>query len=78
MSMPSGMAIDMTDSMVHLLDWFGKQPCSCATVGHITDEIDYSRETVRANLKQLMAGEYAERRHEPTATYRLVEDPRDD
>ena len=75
--MATRMAIDMTDSMVDLLDWFAEQPCSCATVGHIADESSYSRETVRSNLKQLMAGEHAERRHEPTATYRLLEDPRD-
>lgn len=75
--MATRMAIDMTDSMASLLDWFASQPCSCATVGHITDETEYSRETVRANLKQLMAGDYAERRHRPTASYRLIEDPRD-
>lgn len=74
--MAQRMAIDMTDSMTSLLDWFADQPCSCATIGHITDETPYSRETVRANLKQLMAGEYAERRHKSTATYRLIEDPR--
>lgn len=74
--MTTHMAIDVTDSMVNLLDWFDEQPCSCATVGHITDETEYSRETVRSNLKQLMAGNYAERRHKPTATYRLIEDPR--
>lgn len=70
------MAIDMTESMEALLDWFAEQPCSCATVGHITNELDYSRETVRGNLKQLMGGDYAERRYKPTGEYRLVKDPR--
>jgi len=63
--------------MHEMLDWFAEQPCSCATVGHIADEIDRSRETVRQNLKQLMAGEYAEKRYGPTGEYRLIKDPRD-
>lgn len=70
--------IELTQSMVDLLDWFDDQPCSCATVGHIAHEIDWSRETVRNNLKQLMAGDYAERRYKPTGEYRLIEDPRND
>jgi DNA-binding IclR family transcriptional regulator len=64
--------------MTEMLDWFGEQPCSCATVGHIANDIGRSRETVRQNLKQLMAGEYAEKRYEPTGEYRLIEDPRED
>jgi len=71
------MAIQYTESMHALLDWFAAQPCSCATIGHITDEVDYSRETVRSNLKQLTAAEHAEVRHAPTAEYRLIEDPRE-
>jgi hypothetical protein len=42
----------------------------------MADEIDYSRETIRGNLKQLAAAENAELRHAPTATYRLINDPR--
>ncbi|RLM32659.1 hypothetical protein DVK01_20520 [Haloarcula sp. Atlit-120R] len=76
--MATGMTIDETESMVELLDWFAEQPCSCATVGHIADATGWSRETVRGNLKQLMAGGYAERRYKPTGEYRLIEDPRDD
>jgi predicted ArsR family transcriptional regulator len=72
------MAIQYTASMDALLDWFNSQPCSCATIGHIADEVDYSRETVRSNLKQLTAAEKAELRHAPTAEYRLIEDPRED
>jgi DNA-binding IclR family transcriptional regulator len=72
------MPIDETASMTAVLDWFDDQPCSCATVGHITARVDYSRETVRANLKQLRAGEYAERRYKPTGEYRLIEDPRNE
>jgi DNA-binding IclR family transcriptional regulator len=61
-----------------MLDWFDEQPCSCATIGHIADATGYSRETIRNNLKQLMAGDYAERRYEPTGEYRLMTDPRED
>ena len=70
--------IDMTESMVDLLDWFESQPCSCATIGRITHETEYTRETVRKNLKQLMAGDYAERLYKETGEYRLIRDPRDD
>lgn len=70
--------IDMTESMVDLLDWFDSQPCSCATIGRITHETEYSRETIRNNLKQLMAGEYAERLYAETGEYRLINDPRED
>lgn len=64
--------------MDDLLDWFAEQPCSCTTVGHIEDELRWSRETIRNNLKQLMAGDYAERRYEPTGEYRLISDPREE
>lgn len=70
------VAIDITDSMDAVLDWFAEQPCSCATIGHIAHEIDYSRETVRQNLKELMAADCAERRYKPTGEYRLIKDPR--
>ena len=72
------MAIEMTESMHDLLDWFEAQPCSCATVGHIADDLDWSRETVRSNLKQLMAADCVERRYKPTGEYRLIYDPRQD
>ena len=70
------MSIQITGSMEDLLNWFNEQPCSCATVGHIENELDWSRETIRNNLKQLMAADCAERRYKPTGEYRLIEDPR--
>lgn len=76
--MESPVAIDYTDSLVDMLDWFADQPCSCATIGHIADATGYSRETVRGNLKTLMAGDYVERRYKPTGEYRLIQDPRED
>lgn len=72
------MPLDITESMEVLLDWFAEQPCSCATIGHITHDIEYTRETVRTNLKQLMAADCAERRHKSTGEYRLIKDPRNE
>jgi len=74
--MATHVALDYTDSMTDMLDWFVEQPCDCATIGYIAHETGWSRETVRNNLKQLMAGDYAERRYKPTGEYRLLEDPR--
>jgi DNA-binding IclR family transcriptional regulator len=71
------VAIQYTKSMESMLDWFAEQPCSCATIGHIAHGSDLSRETIRNNLKQLIAADYAEQRYEPTGEYRLIEDPRD-
>lgn len=71
------VAIKYTDSMHAVLDWFAAYPCSCATVGHITSNVGYSRETVRNNLKQLAAAECAEVMYEPTGEYRLLNDPRE-
>ena len=70
------VSLQYTPSMRAVLDWFGRQPCSCATVGLITDEMEYSRETIRRNLKEMAADGCAELRHEPTALYRLKYDPR--
>ena len=72
------VTLEYTRSMHALLDWFADYPCSCTTIGHITDELEYSRETIRSNLKQLMAADHVERMHAPTGEYRLLSDPRDD
>ncbi len=74
--MRSSMTIEITGSMEALLDWFADQPCSCATIGHIENELEYTRETIRSNLKVLMAGDHAEQRYKPTGEYRLISDPR--
>lgn len=75
--MQNCMPIQLTESMIDLLDWFADQPCSCATVGRIENEVDWSRETIRNNLKQLIAADYAEQMYVPTGEYRLIEDPRE-
>jgi len=72
------MGLQYTRSMRAILDWFDSEPCNCATVGYVTDEVDYSRETVRQVLKELAASDAAELRHEPTALYQLRYDPRED
>jgi hypothetical protein len=72
------VTLQMTPSMRALLDWFNGQPCACATIGYVTDNTTYSRETIRQNLKQLAADGSAELVHEPTALYRLQNDPRED
>jgi len=71
------VTLQLTQSMRAVLDWFDSQPCACATVGYITEEVEYSRETIRQNLKELAASGNAERVHEPTALYRLISDPRE-
>lgn len=67
-----------TPSMIALFDWFDSRNYDCATVGVLADDTGYHRETIRRNLKQLMAADYAERLHKPTGFYRLLEDPRTD
>lgn len=75
--MQPDVTIDYTDSMTTLLDWWTAQPCSCATIGRIAHETDYSRETIRSNIKQLMAADMVARMYEPTGEYRLLDDPRE-
>jgi len=72
------VAIKFTDSMHDVLDWFDSQPCDCATVARIAAGTDWSRETVRNNLKQLAAADAAENVFETTGEYRLVYDPREE
>lgn len=74
--MHGNVTIQLTDSMTGLLDWFDRQPCSCATIGRIEHELDWSRETIRGNLKQLIAADRAEVMYAPTGEYRLITDPR--
>jgi DNA-binding IclR family transcriptional regulator len=64
--------------MTDLLDWFDNRPYDCATVGLLADETGYSRETVRGNLKHLLAADCADRLHDSTGLYRLRKDPRSD
>jgi DNA-binding IclR family transcriptional regulator len=71
------VAINYTDAMIDLLDWFESQPCSCATVARIADNTGRSRQTVRRKLTELIEQGYAEQLYETTGEYRLITDPRD-
>ena len=48
-----------------------------ATTGMLVDETGYSRPTVTKRLDKLHAAEKIEYVHEPTALWRLVDDPRE-
>jgi response regulator of citrate/malate metabolism len=67
-----------TNAMIELLDWFDSQPCSCATIARMADNIDRSRQTVRRKLAKLIEEGHAELLFESTGEYRLISDPRDD
>jgi len=47
------------------------------TTGSLTYFTDLSRPTVTKRLDRLHAADYIEYLHEPTALWRLLEDPRD-
>jgi len=66
------------DEMIHkVLDVF-EYTDGYATTGYLVDEIGTSRPTVTKRLDRLSGGEYIEYVHEPTAFWRLVEDPREE
>ncbi|WP_254524934.1 MarR family transcriptional regulator [Natrinema caseinilyticum] len=67
-----GLRIDeTTDDVLDVLAQHGY-----ATTGMLVDETGYSRPTVTKRLDRLYAAEKIEYVHEPTALWRLVEDPR--
>lgn len=49
-----------------------------ATTGYLVDELDSTRPTVTKRLDRLHAADKIEYVHEPTAFWRLLEDPRED
>lgn len=62
---------DNTDRVVEELAEKGN-----LTTGALVDFTDLSRPTVTKRLDRLHAADYIEYLHEPTALWRLVEDPR--
>ena len=69
-----GLRIDeKTDDVLEVLAQHGY-----ATTGMLVDETGYSRPTVTKRLDRLHAAEKIEYVHEPTALWRLIEDPRED
>lgn len=70
------VSLQYTRSMAAILDRWTALDCDCVTVGYLTEQVDYSRETVRRNLKELAADGCVELVHATTALYRLKYDPR--
>ncbi|WP_323192428.1 hypothetical protein [Halostella sp. PRR32] len=71
------MAVKMDDTMRAVLDVFVNTG-GYATTGYIVDEIGSTRPTVTKRLDRLFAAECIEYVHEPTAFWRLNQDPRED
>jgi len=71
------MPVKMDATMQDVLDVFAGTG-GYATTGYIVDEIDSTRPTVTKRLDRLFAADCLEYIHEPTAFWRLTEDPRED
>jgi Mn-dependent DtxR family transcriptional regulator len=70
------MALRIDEKMDEVLDVLAEH--GYATTGMMVDWTGYSRPTVTKRLDQLHAAEKIEYVHEPTALWRLIEDPRED
>jgi Mn-dependent DtxR family transcriptional regulator len=68
------MALRIDDKMDEVLDVMTQH--GYATTGMLVDETGYSRPTVSKRLDRLHAAGKIEYIHEPTALWRLIEDPR--
>ena len=65
------------DPMMHdVLDVFVSND-GYATTGYLVDELDSTRPTITKRLDKLHAAGKIEYRHEPTAFWYLLEDPRE-
>lgn len=69
------MALRIDDTMDDVLEVFARTG-GYATTGYLTDEIGVSRPTVTKRLDRLHAADAIEYVHEPTAFWRLNDDPR--
>lgn len=69
------MALRIDDTMDDVLEVFARTD-GYATTGYLTDEIGVSRPTVTKRLDRLHAADAIEYVHEPTAFWRLKDDPR--
>ena len=70
------MALKIDENTEKVIDEFVKK--GNLTTGSLTDFTDLSRPTVTKRLDRLHAADYIEYLHEPTALWRLLEDPRDE
>lgn len=70
------MALRVDQNMAAVLDVF--QTEGDATTGMLVEHTGLSRPTLSKRLDRLHAAGCIEYKHEPTALWRLIEDPRDD
>jgi len=73
--MNQGMTLRVDGKMEDVLDVLTRH--GYATTGMLVDETGYSRPTVTKRLDKLHAAEKIGYVHEPTALWRLAEDPRE-
>jgi len=71
------MPVKLDDVMRDVLDVF-QGTDGYATTGYLVEAADSTRPTVTKRLDRLFAAGCIEYVHEPTAFWRLVEDPRED
>lgn len=71
------MALKIDRMMRTVLDVFANTD-GYATTGYLVDEADSTRPTVTKRLDRLHAADCIEYVHEPTAFWRLRQDPRED
>lgn len=74
--MKSQMGLRIDEQMSDVLDVLAEN--GFATTGMIVDRSGYSRPTVSKRLDRLYAAGTIEYEHEPTALWRLIEDPREE
>ena len=70
------MGVRLDEKMEKVLDVF--QQHGYATTGYLHDETGITRPTLAKRLDQLYAADCIEYIHEPTAFWKLIEDPRED
>ncbi|WP_273835092.1 helix-turn-helix domain-containing protein [Halococcus sp. PRR34] len=70
------MALRIDERMAAVLDAFAEH--GDMTTGMLVDETGMTRPTLKSRLDQLAAAECIEYKHENTALWTLIEDPRDD
>jgi Mn-dependent DtxR family transcriptional regulator len=75
--MSTAMPIKMDEMMEGVLDIFSATD-GYATTGYLVDELESTRPTVGKRLDRLYAAGCIEYVHEPTAFWRLTEDPREE
>ncbi len=74
--MPQQMTLKIDQLMDDVLDVFASTD-GYATTGFLVDETASTRPTVTKRLDRLRAADCIEYVHEPTAFWRLVDDPRE-